>query len=484
VGVCLYQREEGWSGKRPLSALVNVHERVIYCSAMETITEASRSTPVAAEVDICVVGGSCTGVFAAVAAARLGLRVALIEAGGSFGGVATAGLVNIWHSTRDTEFRRTIIGGLTAEVIERLGRRHAVREVEASSDAGYVLNTEELKIELDELTVAAQVRPFLHARFVTPAMDGDRIVAAIIEDKTGRRAIRAAQFIDATGDGDLLVRAGLPGQTLDDLQPPTTCAILAGLEALAAGRPEFDLTAAVFDDRADGNLQRGFLWTSKGVGQLDATMVAGTRVWGADCADADQLTQAEIEGRRQVRVMCDRLRRLPGGEALALTALPSCIGIRETRHAACLHTLTESEVLEGVRFPDAIANGSYRVDVHHSGRPGLTFRYLDGREVYAVPGEQAVEGRWRPATAANPAFYQIPYRSLVPRGAKNLLVAGRLIGADRGAYGAVRVMVNCNQTGEAAGTAAALALRYHHDVADVEPAELRRTLAEHGAIII
>jgi hypothetical protein len=146
-------------------------------------------------------------------------------------------------------------------------------------------------------------------------------------------------------------------------------------------------------------------------------MVAGTRVNGADCSDADQLTRAQMEGRRQVQAIRDIVHdHVPGGEAVSIAALPAYIGIRETRHGVCLHRLTEQEVLNGICFPDAIANGSYRVDVHHSEKAGLTFRYLDGREVHIAPGHPAVEGRWRDATARDPTFYQIPYRSLVPRG--------------------------------------------------------------------
>jgi len=158
--------------------------------------------------------------------------------------------------------------------------------------------------------------------------------------------------------------------------------------------------------------------------------------------------------------------------------------VRETRHARCLHTITEAELLGGARFPDAIANGTYRVDIHHSDRPGLTFRYLDGRETYHVPGQPAVEGRWREPSGEDPTFYQVPYRCLVPQGAPNVLAAGRLVDADRGAYGALRVMVNCNQFGEAAGTAAALAVQADADVASVDVGRLRQALSDGGAIVI
>lgn len=449
------------------------------------IHEPARAVPVVHECDVCVVGGSCTGVFAALRAAELGARVALIENHGFFGGVATAGLVSIWHSRFDTVGRLGILGGLTATVIERLQRRGAA-VLQANSPSVYAtLNTAELTIELDALVCAQpRLRPFLHTRFVEPVVEAGRVSAVIIEDKTGRRAIRAAYYVDASGDGDLLVRAGLPSRRLSDLQPPTTCALIHGLGAVARANPGFNLGVTVHEARFPGALKQGFLWSAAVTGVPEATMVAGTRVHNADCSDADQLTRAEIEGRRQVRALRDIVHdHFAGGEAVSLIALPACIGIRETRHAECLHRLTEAEVLAGVRFPDAIANGSYRVDVHHSDRAGLTFRYLDGTEVYHAPGEPAVAGRWRAAQAVDPTFYQIPYRSLVPQGSRNVLVAGRLIDADRGAYGAVRVMVNCNQTGEAAGVAAVLAQRGGCDVSEVPVASLRSTLADLGAVI-
>ncbi len=449
-----------------------------------SIEEPARSVPVAEDADLCVIGGSCTGVFAAVAAARLGLRVALVEACGCFGGMATAGLVVVWHKLVDTERKREIIAGLTAEVLERLKHRNAVAG-HGGDQANFAFNPEELKIELDRLVTEAGVRPFLHCRFVAPVMEGGRVTAAIVEDKSGRRAIRARTFVDATGDGDLLVRAGFETRKLDDLQPPTTCPVFFGLEKIREQHSDFRLAKVVFDPAYPQALPRGFLWTAPMVGLPDCTMVAGTRVSGADCSEADELTRAEIEGRRQTRAMADVLREhFPGGDKVVLERLPACIGIRETRHAECVHQLSMDDVLSGRRFEDAIGNGSYPVDVHHSSKPGITFHDLDGRTRYVVPGQPAQEGRWRDEQDENPTFYQIPYRSLVPRGAENMLAAGRLMDADRHAYGAIRVMVNCNQTGQAAGVASALAVQAGVSVGEVDPQELRTALKQQGAAVL
>ncbi|HUT32467.1 MAG TPA: FAD-dependent oxidoreductase [Planctomycetota bacterium] len=428
---------------------------------MDVIREAPRETPIVADVDVCVVGGSCTGVFAAVAAARLGARVALIEANGFFGGVATASMVNVWHSIKDIKGEQQVIGGLTTEVVERLARRDAAA-FRGTASQYYILNTEELKIELDLLVAEAKVQPFLHTFFVAPAVEDGRMAAAIIEDKTGRRAIRARQFVDATGDADVVARMGLPVYKRDDVQPPTLCAILRGLGALGRKHKGFNVHAAIFDPKYPQALKKGFAWGAHVPGGNDEYMLAGTRVFGANCADADELTRAELEGRRQVRAICDILREnFMDGKGTPLVALPARIGIRETRHARCLHTLTQGELLGGHRFPDAIGNGTYPVDIHSARGAGVTFRRLE-----------------------KAPFYQIPYASLVPKGAANLLVAGRSIDADEGAFGAVRVMVNCNQMGQAAGVAAWLALDSAKPVADIDPARLRDTLTKQGAVVL
>ncbi len=426
-----------------------------------TLTEPARQVPVAADCDVCVVGGSATGVFAAVAAARLGAKVAIVESNGFFGGVATASLVNLWHSTEDMHNQQQIIAGLTTEVFERLDRRGGLHVAKGKRTV-YALNTEELKIELDALVTEAGVRPFLHAMFVAPVTADGRLVAAVIEDKSGRRAIRARQFIDATGDADVVARLGLPVYQREQVQPPTMCVILRGLDAIRKQHPGFNVHSVIFDRQYPQALPPGFAWGRSVPGGNDEYMLAGTRVYNANCADADQLTAATIEGRRQVRAICDILREnFLDGQGTPLVSLPAKLGIRESRHARCLHTLTQEELLSGHRFPDAIGNGTYPVDIHNARGGGITFRHLE-----------------------KAPFYQIPYASLVPQGATNVLVAGRSIDADEGAFGAVRVMINCNQTGQAAGAAAWLALDSGQSVAEIDTARLRETLKKQGAAIV
>jgi hypothetical protein len=416
-------------------------------------------------------------VFAAVRAARLGARVVLIERQSHFGGVAAATCT--WHSLRDTVHEREIIAGLTVETIGRLQRRDAVRTITGSSSKGYEFRPGELKVVLDELVLEHGITPMLHTLFTQPVVEDGVLTGVVVENKSGRSEIRAKAFIDATGDGDLCARLGLATYRYEALLPPTTCAFIDGWPASLG----FDLGTELREHGAAYGLEPGFVWGSLLPG-TDMYMLAGTRVRDVDCSNADDLTRAEIEGRRQVRAIMDLLRDRHPELNISLHDFPSCIGIRDTRHVTCRYQLLGSDVLAGRRFDDAIANGSYCVDTHHQDKPGITFMYLDGRTVYAQPGRPQEEGRWREPQDTDPTFYQVPLRSLVPGTYGNLVLAGRMLDADKPAFSAVRVMVNTNQMGEAAGVTAYVALSSGRAIADVGAAEVRRLLAEGGSIVV
>jgi hypothetical protein len=231
-------------------------------------------------------------------------------------------------------------------------------------------------------------------------------------------------------------------------------------------------------------MEKDWGWTGRVPNAEGVAMSAEPHVFRVNAADANDLTQAEIEGRRKVRAIMDMIRKYgPQKHNICLLDLGSSIGIRETRRFEASYELTEQDVLTGRPFEDAVANGSYRVDVHDAQNGGFAFRYLDGREVVAnADGRQ--DRRWRDPIEEDPTFYQIPYRSMVAEQAPNLVMAGRMIGADVGAFGAIRVMVNMNQTGEAAGVAAALAAKADAATLGVDPAALRAGLADGGSIVI
>jgi len=420
--------------------------------ASDAIEEKARSTPVVQTCDVCVLGGSCTGVFAAVRAAQMGAKVAIVEKQNAFGGVATSGLVNIWHKLYSNKGKEQIIGGLTHEVIKRLEKIGAVTS-RGNGTGNFVLNTDELKIELDRLVVEHEITPYFHTFYVQPSMEGNQVKAVFIENKNGRQAIRAKAFVDATGDGDLARDAGVPFEIRDGLQPPTTCAEISGLprsiqELIRTHREEFGLKP----DHGWGAGVPG----SPGVG-----MCAFTHVFDTVASDANQLTAAEIEGRRQIRAYMDIARKYGGEDNKpCLLDLASYIGIRETRSFEANYRLTENDVLSCKRFPDAIANGTYPVDVHDP---------KDGRFKFKRP-----EGD----------FYQIPLSTMISDKAPNVVLAGRMISTDRGAFGGIRVMVNLNQVGEAAGVTASLAVLGGQPVAGIDSGAVRDHLSKLGAVVI
>jgi hypothetical protein len=445
---------------------------------VENAKNPAKKLPVINEVDICVLGGSCTGVFAAVRAARLGAKVAIIEKQNAFGGVATNAFVNIWHSLLNTEFNKQIIAGLTVEVMERLTFRDAVIKADNNSSRGFTFNSQELKIELDELVVESNITPYLHTLFSEPFIaDNGKLEGVIVDNKSGRGIIKAKYFIDATGDGDLCERLELETYTSKLLQPPTTCAHYEGWDSK-------EFTYIFREHHKEFGIPEGFVWGAT-LPPTKLSMVAGTRVFNSNCAVADDLTKAEIEGRRQVRAIMDMMRKYSPNNKLKLVGLPSHIGIRETRHVKCLYQVTDEDALYGKRFEDAIANGSYRLDVHHQDKPGLTFYYLDGTEIYSRSDFQpSVKKRWREETETNPTFYQVPLRSIIPGKYENLMIAGRMLDASLIAFSGIRVMVNMNQLGEAAGVTCFLALDQQKSVQDVDYKDVRKELARDGSIVI
>lgn len=437
----------------------------------------SEDIPVMDETDICVLGGSCTGVFAAIRAARLGANVILVEKQNHFGGVAP--IVCTWHSLKDTMFEQQIIAGLTQETMERLTSRDAVKILPNSESQGFVFRPGDLKIVLDQMILEAGIKPYLHTFFSAPVIQHGELTGVIVENKSGRGVIKAKIFIDATGDGDLCARLGLPQYVYETLLPPTVSAFIDNWDALEG----INLNHEIAKHGAEFNLKEGFVWGSLMPGS-DIYMLAGTRIPGVNCTDIHDLTHAEIEGRRQVQAMLDILRKYYPDRKVVLHDFPASIGIRDTRHIKCQYQLTGDDILNGKRFPDAIANGSYRVDIHFQDQPGIEFRYLDGRKKYVRSGYPDIPGRWREKTETNPTFYQIPLRSLIPGTFDNLILAGRMLDADKVAFSGVRVMVNTNQMGEAAGVAAWLALDTNQPIHKISADAVRKNLAKGGSIII
>lgn len=449
--------------------------------AYETLFEPARQVPVCADVDLCVVGGSCTGVFAAVRAARLGLRVAVIEKQNALGGVATSGLVNVWHTLYDTDWNEQVIAGLTAETLERLDRRGVLLRRRNPNSAN-VFNSQNLKIELDDYIREHKIQLYLHSFYAGLQTDGRRVTAVFMEGKDGRRAIRASFFIDATGDGDLARDLGVASYRSDAVQPPTACFLLQGrVDGL-------DLQQLFTKHGAEFGMAADWGWSVEVPGLDNITMRADNHVYGLQCDRADDLTKAEMEGRKFMRGFVELMRKYGHpGENYALVSACSNIGVRDTVHYITRYRVCEDDLLLGRRFDDAVLNGTYRVDVHHAHDDGITFKNLDGStETIYGKDERIVRGDWRKERGlTKPAakYYQAPFSMLVGETHDNFLCVGRMLNADQGAFGALRVMVNLNQLGEAAGVAAYLAVQESAPIQSVSGIRVRKLLKAGGSAL-
>ncbi len=450
---------------------------------MRSITIPAETIPVTEEADICVIGGSCTGLFAAVRAARLGAKVVLLEKHNRFGGAATAGLVCMWHSIFDITGERQIIGGLTFEMMERLEKRGAIGEFRKGGPhvPRIPFNSNELTLELDALAQEhPQIRTCFHTFYSRPVMNGDGTISAVIaENKSGRFAVAANFFIDASGDGLLCRAAGYPMRRAGNPQPPTACALLENYRK--AGR--IDLKELIEQNRSRyPDLPCGYSWGTAVPGSDDVYMLSATRILNCDCMDADAITQAEFESRRQIRALTSLLRETAPEAHISLQGLPSEIGIRESCHIVSAGPLRGKEMLAGTCYRDTIGAGTYPVDIHGNADDSISFLHLTGSRQYFRSRTLVREERWLPEGEFLP-FYRIPLSCLIPGGAKNLIAAGRMLDADGDSFGAVRVMVNLNQCGEAAGVAACCALNSGKAITEIDGAAVRNELNRGGSLI-
>lgn len=448
------------------------------------LIEKAKELEVLADVDVCVVGGGTTGVMAAVRAARMGAKVAIVETQGNFGGNATSSLVCIWHTLLDFDFEKQIIGGLTQEVLDRLDARNALWTRDPrrkclcrmNQIGTYVFNPQDLKIICDEMLLEAGITCYLHTRVCAPYMEDSQLKAVIVESKNGRQAIKAKFFIDATGDGELAYRMGVPFEERDSKQPSTTAAIVRGY-------CDVENPKKVLLDHLDEYGLPVMGWDVEYPKAPEIQVLCKTNVFDNPLT-MEGMTAAEIEGRRQVKGIVDCLNKYGKGEKdVVLLGLSSYLGIREGRSMKGVYTITGDDLNNGVSFPDTIGYGSYPSDIHHADKPGCTFSYLNGMSEYERDGYPYEITWWKEKTDDYPRYWQIPYRALVPVECDNLLVCARGLAADRVAFGAIRVMVNLNQTGEAAGVAAALCVSEKVTNKTLDTDLLRAKMAEGGSII-
>ncbi|MDP4062448.1 hypothetical protein RBLE17_22090 [Rhodobacteraceae bacterium LE17] len=446
------------------------------------ITEPSRKIDVVHRTDVLVVGAGPGGLAAALAAARAGVEVTLVERFGCFGGnITTVGVEGFaWY-----RHERTVeANGIGREFEERAKAMGAA--VPESQSLSYELDSEGFKVVADQLVEESGITPMLHRLFVAPIVENDRITGIITESKAGREAILGKVVIDATGDADIAHRAGAPvtHPPREELQAASVMFHVAGvdkarfMEDVRANPQTYsDWSSGEWTVETDGKedemfspfLKKPFETARKmGVIPSDLTTISGT--WGAvhdsgemtymnlvhldncDGTDPGDLTHFEMEGRRQAMMAIDALRRFaPGCESVRLRNFGMTLGVRDTRKIDAVYNMTEADVRHQARFEDSI---------------GIYPEFIDGYGILILP----TTGR----------YMHIPYRSLLPKKIKGLLVAGRATGGDRIAHAATRNMACCAVAGQGAGIAAAQAVKSKVELYSVDLVAIHKELDRQG----
>lgn len=442
---------------------------------MSTLREPARDTPVHGEYDVVVLGGGPAGMAAAVAAAGRGCKTLLVERYGFLGGMGTAaGVTNFCglHANVHGEIRQ-VVHGVADSLLERIDRLGGLNQPHAlfGKTVAQAYDTAAYKIAADALLLDAGVELLFHAWGAGIVMDGaTRVQALLAETKSGRRAVRGRAFIDASGDGDLAAWAGVPfnkGDGAGHMLYPSTMFRLNGIDPERAGRAWETIPGLMLRAEAEGRYRfprktpivrpqkSGIEW------RVNLTQLANRAGNAMDGTDALELSEAEVLGRRQIAEVAGFLREVPGFERSYIVDIAPQVGIRETRRIRGRYELTERDVLDCASFDDTIGVNGWPLELHLKGD---------------------VEFRW-PKIPESRGFNQLPYRMIVPQGLDNVWVAGRCASMSHEAQSAARVTGACFVMGQAAGTAAWLALGAGTDAAGVDVRRLQAALEDDGAYL-
>ena len=418
------------------------------------VAEPARQTPVYSDVDVLVVGGGPAGLAAAVSAARGGARTLLLERYGFLGGMGTAGGVTNFAGLygKRAGVMQLLVRGVASELLARIQALGGLNEPQDGLQGRIRVRSYDVaayKCAADGWLLSAGVELLLHAwaAGVVMAGDGQQIQAVLVETKSGRQAVLAKQVIDCSGDADIAHFAGVPntlGDGAGDMLYPSTMFRIGGVDAAraqaavgefkaidtlmeaAAGRYDFPRRGAILRPQRDPSQWRA-----------NVTQLRNDQGRAVDATDARQLSQAEVEGRRQIVEYMRFLRaEVPGFEHADISEIAAQVGVRETRRVHCQHMLSGDDVLQGARFADSIGLNAWPVETHVAG---------------------GVE--WRFPLDPDNSFNQLPWRMLVPVQVDNLLVAGRCAGMEHLGQSAARASGACFVMGQAAGTGAALRVK-------------------------
>jgi hypothetical protein len=425
------------------------------------------------EYDVVVLGGGPAGIAAATAAARSGCSTLLIERYGFLGGMGTAaGVTNFCglHANVFGEIRQ-VVHGVAADLLARMAELGGLNEPHVIFNgkiAAQSYDNAAFKIAADDVVTSSGARILFHALAVGVAMgSAGEIRALLIETKSGRQAVRARMFIDCSGDADLAAHAGAPFEKAPNLLYPTAMFRVNDVDAARAGDAWTAIPRLMEEAERKG---RKFPRKSPIVRpqknprewRVNVTQLANPDGTAVDGTDAEQLSRAELEGRRQIVDFFRFLREsAPGFEHSYILEIAPQVGIRETRRIVGDYQLTEDDVLGCASFADTIGVNGWPVEVHVKG--DVVFRFQD------IP--------------ASRGFNHLPYRLIVPRQVENLFVAGRCASMTHMGQSAARVSGGCFVMGQAAGTAAALAIGAGRRPRDIDVGQLQGKLEAGGAYL-
>lgn len=437
------------------------------------------------DCDVLVVGAGTAGFPAAICAARQGARVIMAEKNGCIGGTATSGLVGPFMSAMDPKGEKQIIFGIMEEFIRRMEKEGgAIHPQDCKGNDSYSayrirghkgvtpFDAECFKRVAEEMCLENSVRLMYHMLLVACDREDNIIKTAYFATKDGVYAIEAKQFIDCTGDADLVCMSGAPTMYGDE----TGHTQVSSLFFLVDGIDKEKLDAHMMENPDDCRPAQRYFENEIKAGKLDGSFPCGRHristfesvhgIWRInmtqydeqiDFCDPEQVTAAEIECRRQIPVIIEFLKKhVPGCENMRLLTSSEMLGVRESRRIVGEYMLTVEDVLEGTAFDDAIAYSGDSIDIH---------------------------GKTKSKYIMSDLPTQIPFRCLIPKGMDNLLAAGRCLSSDRSAHAAVRVMPPCFAMGQAAGTAAGMAVNENCRIGQIDIGSLRKKLLADGVYL-
>lgn len=444
--------------------------------------------PIWAEVDVLVLGGGPAGFAAAVAAARIGAETLLVEQYGFLGGMATSALVmpwNVWAKPLTCKD----IGGVYEQLIKALEGHKATYCFNEKT----VLRTFDpsmLKIAMDEMAMESGVKLLFHTLAADVIKENERLSGVILQSKAGRGIVKARSFVDATGDGDVAVRAGAHfhiGEENRMIQPGNLIFLMGGVdvsklidylrqnpneignwpptEEMRFGDGEHICVSGLFQIVNKAKMEgipllvdRLFI-TSTPVKELVA--VNATKVYNIDTEDPMALSKAEVEARKQVLITQEFLKKyVPGFQNAYVADIAVQIGIRETRRITGDSIIEMDDVKSGRHYPDRVAR------LFNVGHIDYTGTESNGNRIVRIE--------------YLPKDLQIPVGSIIAKGIENLSMGGRCISTDHQVFGYIRTQTACFATGQAAGTVAALAAMRNSSLRDINVGLIQEKLTEEG----